>query len=135
MPKKCVLCVTNSIGQANTIVDRLKYEAFSNKDISVLFPEKSGTRESAQPKGAKTPEGTAPGAGGVLGSALAWLSGIGPLTIAGAGPLVEAGPIAAALSGPAVGGIAGALTGMGIPENEAKRYEAKVKQGKVLISV
>ena len=45
----------------------------------------------------------------------------------------------AALSGAAVGaalgGIAGALVGMGMPEYEAKQYEAKVKDGNVLISV
>jgi hypothetical protein len=34
-----------------------------------------------------------------------------------------------------VGGIAGALIGLGIPEYEAKRYEGKIKDGNVLISV
>jgi hypothetical protein len=29
----------------------------------------------------------------------------------------------------------GALVGMGIPEYEAKRYEGKIKEGKILISV
>lgn len=37
--------------------------------------------------------------------------------------------------GGAVGGIAGALIGMGIPEYEAKRYEGRVKQGGILLSV
>ncbi|TCV97772.1 hypothetical protein EC912_101789 [Luteibacter rhizovicinus] len=44
----------------------------------------------------------------------------------------------AALGGAAVGtagGIAGALVGIGIPEFEAKRYDAKVREGDVLISV
>jgi uncharacterized membrane protein len=61
------------------------------------------------------------------------------LTIPGIGPLVAAGPIMAALSGvgvgAAVGGLTGALVGMGIPEYEAKRYEGKVKEGNILISV
>jgi hypothetical protein len=34
-----------------------------------------------------------------------------------------------------VGGITGALIGLGIPEYEAKRYEGKIKDGNVLISV
>jgi hypothetical protein len=34
-----------------------------------------------------------------------------------------------------IGGIPGALIGMGIPEYEAQRYEAKIKQGGILISV
>jgi hypothetical protein len=33
------------------------------------------------------------------------------------------------------GGIAGALIGMGIPEYEAKRYEGKIREGNILISV
>ena len=32
-------------------------------------------------------------------------------------------------------GIAGGLIGLGIPELEAKRYEGKIKQGNILISV
>ena len=37
--------------------------------------------------------------------------------------------------GGAVGGITGALVGMGIPEYEAKRYEGRVKDGGILLSV
>ena len=75
----------------------------------------------------------------MLGGALGWLMGIGALAIPGVGPFIAAGPIMAALSGAAIGaaagGITGALVGMGIPELEAKRYEAQVKDGNILISV
>ena len=141
MSKKSVLCITTSETQASVIVDRLKNDGFSSNDISVLFPDKTGTRDFAVEKGTKAPEGAATGAGtgAVLGGALGWLAGIGALAIPGVGPFVAAGPIAAALSGAAVGGavggIAGALVGMGIPEYEAKRYEGKVKSGGILISV
>ena len=37
--------------------------------------------------------------------------------------------------GGAIGGISGALIGMGIPEYEAKRYEGRVKEGGILLSV
>ena len=37
--------------------------------------------------------------------------------------------------GGAVGGLVGALVGMGIPEYEAKRYEGRLKDGGVLLSV
>ena len=70
---------------------------------------------------------------------LGLLAGIGALAIPGVGPFIAAGPIMAALSGAAVGaaigGIAGALVGLGMPEYEAKQYEAKVKAGHILISV
>ena len=65
--------------------------------------------------------------------------GIGALAIPGVGPFIAAGPIMAALAGvgvgAAVGGLTGALVGMGIPEYEAKRYEGKIKEGNILISV
>jgi hypothetical protein len=70
---------------------------------------------------------------------LGWLTGIGVLAIPGLGPLIAAGPIVAALAGVgavgAVGGIIGALAGMGVPEYEAKRFEGRIKQGGVLMSV
>ena len=37
--------------------------------------------------------------------------------------------------GTAVGGLAGGLIGMGIPEYEAKRYEGRVRDGGILLSV
>jgi hypothetical protein len=55
------------------------------------------------------------------------------------GPFIAAGPIMAALSGAAagaaLGGLTGALIGMGMPEYEAKRYEGKLQEGNLLISV
>ena len=45
------------------------------------------------------------------------------------------GALAGAGAGGALGGLVGALVGMGIPEYEAKRYEGKVKDGGILLSV
>ena len=122
-------------------VDALRTAGFSNADISALFPESTGTRDFAHEKSTKAPEGATTGAGTgvVLGGALGWLLGIGALAIPGLGPFIAAGPIVAALAGAGVGGtvggIAGALIGMGIPEYEAKRYEGRVKDGGILLSV
>jgi hypothetical protein len=138
---KAVFCIAKSEAQATMIVDHLKTAGFSGNDISVLFPDKSGTKDFAHEQHTKAPEGAAAGAGtgGVLGGTLGWLVGIGALAIPGLGPFVAAGPIMAALSGAAagaaIGGLSGALIGMGIPEYEAKRYEGKVKDGNILISV
>jgi len=139
--KTAVFCIATSEAQAINIVDRLKVANFSNNDISVLFPNKTGTKDFAHEQHTKAPEGAATGGvtGGVLGGALGWLAGIGALAIPGVGPFIAAGPIMAALGGAAiggtVGGIAGALVGLGIPEFEAKRYEGKIKEGNILISV
>src|SRR5690349_13285938 len=132
-----VFCIASE-AQAQDIVNRLKAANFSNNDISVLFPDRSGTKDFAHEHQTKAPEGAATGAGtgAVLGGTLGWLAGIGALAIPGLGPFVAAGPIAAALSGAAmggaVGGVAGALVGLGIPEYEAKRYEGKVREGAIL---
>jgi hypothetical protein len=122
-------------------VDALKAAGYRNTDISVLFPENVGTKDFAVEKGTKAPEGAATGAGtgAVIGGGLGWLAGIGALAIPGIGPFIAAGPIVAALAGAgvggAVGGLTGALVGMGIPEYEAKRYEGRVKEGGILLSV
>jgi hypothetical protein len=122
-------------------VDALKAAGFRNTDISVLFPEGAGSKDFAHDKGKKAREGVTTGAtsGAVIGGTFGWLAGIGALAIPGIGPFIAAGPIMAALAGVgvggAVGGITGALVGMGIPEYEAKRYERRVKDGGILLSV
>jgi hypothetical protein len=141
MSKSSVICIAKTEAQAISIVDQLKDANFSNNDISVLLPDKHGTKDFAHEQHTKAPEGATTGGvtGGVVGGALGWLVGIGALAIPGVGPFIAAGPIMAALGGAAVGGavggIAGALVGLGIPEYEAKRYEGKVHDGNVLISV
>ena len=134
-------CLATSETQTRTIVENLHRSGFSTDDISVLFPDKGSTKDFAHEKHTKAPEGATTGAstGGVVGGALGWLAGVGALAIPGIGPFIAAGPIMAALSGAAigaaVGGLAGALIGMGIPEYEAKRYEGKIKEGRILVSV
>jgi hypothetical protein len=138
---KAVFCIAPSEAIAKDIVEKLKVMGFAGNDISVLFPDRSGSRDFAYEQHTKAPEGATAGglvgasAGGVFG----WLVGLGTLAIPGIGPFVAAGPLMAALAGVGIGGAAGgligALVGMGIPEYEAKRYEGKLRQGNMLISV
>ena len=130
-----------SLAAAEHGVDALVAAGFRSDDVSVLAPDKHATKELAAEKNTKAPEGTTTGvvAGGAIGGTLGLLAGIGALAIPGVGPLIAAGPIMAALAGlgagAATGGLLGALVGMGIPEYEAKRYEGRVKDGGVLLSV
>ena len=126
---------------AEAAVDHLRAAGFSSDDVSVLMADKQGSKEFAAEKNTKAPEGTTAGVlgGGTIGGTLGLLAGLGALAIPGVGPLIAAGPIMGALAGlgigGAVGGLVGALVGMGIPEYEAKRYEGRVKDGGILVSV
>ena len=136
-----VFGIYRNSAQAESAVDRIAAAGFSHNDISVLLPDTQSSKEFAHEKNTKAPEGTTTGVatGGVVGGTLGLLAGIGALAIPGLGPFIAAGPIMASLAGlgvgGAVGGLIGALVGMGIPEYEAKRYEGRVKDGGVLLSV
>ena len=133
--------IYKSVSQAEHAVDRMLAAGFSHNEISVLLPDSQSSKEFAHEKNTKAPEGTTTGVatGGTIGGTLGLLAGIGALAIPGLGPFIAAGPIMGALAGMgvggAVGGLIGALVGMGIPEYEAKRYEGRVRDGGVLLSV
>lgn len=140
--KKAVIGIVDDVAQAETAVDELqRLTGIAVGDISVLLPDKKGSRDFAHEHNTKAPEGAAvgAGAGAMLGGTLGVLVGIGALAIPGVGPLIAAGPLLAALSGAAagaaMGGVSGALIGMGIPEIEAKSYEGKLRSGNVLVAV
>jgi len=138
---KTVIAIIDSSDQAETLVSQLQGAGFTNNDISVIFPDKRGTRDFAHEHNTKAPEGAVAGVagGGVVGGTIGLLAGIGALAIPGLGPFIAAGPLMAALSGAAagaaVGGVTGALIGLGIPEIEAKKYEGKLVGGNILIAV
>ena len=141
MSKTAVFCITQTRGQAESIISRLTRSGIEHDDISVLMPETDSNHDIGHVKNTKAPEGTATGAatGGVAGGVFGLLAGIGALAIPGIGAFIAAGPIMAALSGAAIGaatgGIIGGLIGLGIPEVEAKIYDAKLRSGNYLISV
>jgi hypothetical protein len=141
MPRKSVFCLARSHDLAGQIVDRVKTSGFSTGDVSALFPDQVA-RQSAQENSARLRREPPP-----VSQRAAWwtarrsgFASIGALAIPGVGPFIAAGPIIFALSGAVVGaaeggGLAGALIGMGISEFEASRYESKIKDGNILISV
>jgi len=139
--RSTVVGVFHDNSAARRAIEALKDAGFDGDQISVLTPDREETRAVASETETRAGEDAAKGAvaGGILGGLGGWLVGIGALAIPGVGPFIAAGPIMAALGGAAVGGalggITGALVGLGIPELEAKRYEGKIKNGNVLISV
>jgi len=139
MSNTAVFGIFNNREDTSNAVDRLRSAGFRNTDISALLPENVGTRDFAHEKNTKGPKGTAEDAasGVVVGGALGWLEGIGPLAVPGLGPFIAAGPIMAAMAGAgaATGGLTGVLMEFGASRNEAKRYEGLVRAGKILFSV
>jgi len=141
MGNKVVFGIYKNRAAAEYAIERLKAAGFRLSDVSVLMPEQSMTDDFAHTKASKAPEGATVGAGTgmVLGGTLGWLVGAGVLAVTGLAPLIAAGPLIAALAGAGAGGAVGSLTGglvgMGIPEYEAKRFEGRVKEGGILLSV
>lgn len=138
---KVVVGLVDTEVQAENLVQQLNASGFPSADISVIFPDKHGTRDFAHEHNTKAPEGAVVGgtSGGVIGGTIGLLAGIGALAIPGLGPFIAAGPLMATLSGAAagaaVGGVAGALIGLGIPEIEAKAYEGKLRGGNILVAL
>lgn len=137
-----IYCTTQSLEQTEAIVADLCRAGFDTRhDISALLPDRHGTRDFAYQHNTKAPEGSVVGgaAGLGIGALLGWLAGVGALTVPGVGALITAGPVMAALSGAAVGGAAGgiigALIGKRMPEFEAKRFDGKLGQSDILLSV
>lgn len=136
-----VYAVFKNRAEVERVVCALRDRGFRSDDVSVLLADKASSREFAHEAGTKVPEGAATGgtAGMALGGALGWLAGLGAIAIPGVGPFIAAGPamglLAGAGTGGAIGALTGALIGLGIPEYEAKRYEGRLKDGGILVSV
>jgi hypothetical protein len=130
-----------SMSAVHTGAEALKAQGFRQTDISLLYSDRSGSKEFAHEAHIKAPEGAAAGTatGATVGGLLGYLAGIGALTVPGIGPLLAAGPLVASLAGVGAaggaGGLIGALAGLGIPEYEAERYEGRLKDGGILLSV
>lgn len=138
---KKIVGVFDSEQAASSAIEDLKTQGFSTDDISVVTKSRKDLELISEETGTKAPEGLASGAatGGILGGLTGLLAGIGALAIPGIGPVLAAGPIAATLTGAAVGagagGIVGGLIGFGIPEDEAREYDANVNEGKILVLI
>jgi hypothetical protein len=117
-----VFGIYKTTAQAESAIDqivefRTVAGGFTHNDISVLLPDIKSSKDYAYEKNVQAPEGTATGVttGGAIDGILGLLARNGALA--------------------AVGGLVPTLVGMGVPEYEANRYEARVQDGGVLLSV
>jgi hypothetical protein len=136
MSKKSIFCIALSRGRAGRIVLDLKEAAFSNTEISALFLDQSAkvVRAALAENSVASGESAIQPAEVIYG-VMAWIAAVGFRIIPGADPIIAAGPISTALGDETVNSIADGLTDFGIPQERARHYENKVKDGHILISV
>ncbi len=107
--------------RAEQAIEILASAGFSKERISVLLPTTAVTD------------------GCPFGEGLGSLPGLGALAIAGADPFIAGGPMKGILANvgasEAEPGLVGALTGMGIPEYEARLGAELIEKGGVLLSL
>ena len=136
---------------AEMAINDLQTAGYNPRDISVITREIGDAQALARDTGANVTEGAVEGAttGSVLGGLAGLLIGIGAITLPGIGALLIGGPLAAALgltgaaattvsgavSGALAGGLVGGLVGLGVPEETARVYEEKIKEGAILLAV
>jgi hypothetical protein len=131
---------------ADAAYDQLLSHGYTSNEVNVLMADTTRARYYPHGKGSIKPEshaaaGTSIGGavGTIVGAALAAVLAIGTtIAIPGFG-LFVAGPIAAGLAGAGAGaitgGVLGWLIGVGIPESNAKAYEAALREGGVVVGV
>ena len=120
----------DALEQAGFDADRVGFAIRGSEEVSGgMITDTVGTKDV---KGALTGAVTGGMVGGILAAAVS-------LLIPGVGPIVAGGVLAAffggAIAGTAVGGILGAMTGLGVSEDEARYYEKEFQSGKAIVAV
>jgi len=126
--------------EAEQAVDELEHSGFLHHDVGFairgqdaveggMITDAVGAKDGT---GAVTGIATGAVAGGILGA-------LASIIIPPIGPIVIGGMLATAAgfagAGAAVGGLLGAMTGLGISEDEARYYEQQFKEGKAIVTV
>ncbi|BAU63464.1 signal transduction histidine kinase [Stanieria sp. NIES-3757] len=136
--------------EAEAALRELQHSGYPMDRVSVIAQNAEQTQglpgaDVREDVGNKADEGATTGAvtGGALGGLTGLLVGLGTLAIPGVGPILLAGTAATALAttlaggaiGAAAGGLVGGLIGLGIPEERARVYNDRVKQGYYLVII
>lgn len=144
--------IFTSKANADEALSELKNNGYDLKNISVIMRNDSGKAiVNSGNDGTNVAEGALSGAttGGMIGALTGLLVGIGAVAIPGIGGLLIGGPVAVALglsgaaattisgavTGVLAGGLIGGLVGLGIPSQEARIYEERVRQGDILVFI
>lgn len=144
-----VLGVFFEKGNAREVISELEARGYNPKDMSILMKDTS-KKEQILSQGRKKGVVGNTVAGVAAGAAIGGIAGLVAFIIPGLGSFFIGGPIIAALgltgaaattatgatTGAVAGGIFGALTSaFGLPIEEAKLYEDRIKEGGILVAV
>ena len=148
MDNKTVLGIFEPTTNTEHLINDLQAEGYNPRDVSIVMRDRDDVAEMHKTSGAEVIGDTAGGmaTGAVVGGFMGLLAAI---AIPGVGGLLVGGPIAAALgltgvaataasgavTGAIAGGLIGALMGLGLPREEAERYQERIKEGAILVAV
>ena len=126
--------------EAEKAVDDLEQAGFGKDEVGFalrgsdvgaggMITDTTGAKDA---RGALTGMATGAGLGAIFGAAAAMLvPGVGPVLAGGVLTMAFGGAIA----GTAIGGIFGAMTGLGVSEEEARFYENEFQSGRAVVAV
>jgi len=130
-----VVGVFDRVDYAEKAAREIREQGLRTDDISILV--KNEDQAGGDNKKGMVNDNISNGTvtGGIIGGLAGLLIGAGLVAIPGLGIIAAAGPIAGLIGGAATGGIVGGLVDLGIPEEESKKYESDVREGKVVFSM
>ena len=129
------------IDQAEEAVQKLGQGGFPIQHVSIIAKD-LGTEKKIHGfitpcDVAKSSARTGAWVGGIfgllLGAAVVWIPGLGPLVVAGSLTSALLGGLEGAVAGAAFSGVLGWLSSLGISKQHILKYEESVKEGKSLV--
>jgi uncharacterized membrane protein len=126
--------VFDDAAMARRAVDALRASPLQLHDVSLVA--QNADADSV----AHNSEDVSAGQGAAVGAVWGGLVGLASLLIPGIGPFIAFGMLGAALTGVVTGAVVGGITAAlvdfsGIPEQDARDYEAMARAGKTLVAV
>jgi hypothetical protein len=141
---RTVVALFSTCSEAEDAIRDLKAAGFTNNQIGVATQEQPRRRDDeelgkiVEETTTGMTEGASVGAitGGIIGGLVGLISS---LLVPGLGPVLVGGVLASTLMGmglgAATGGLIGALVGMGVPEEDARYFDAGFREGGTLVTV
>jgi len=130
-----VVGIFDRVDYAEKAAREIKDRGLRTDDISIIVKN----RDEGEAQGGErlTNDNISNGAvtGGIIGGLAGLLIGAGMVAIPGLGIIAAAGPITGLIGGAATGGIIGGLIDLGIPEQESRKYENDIREGKVVFTM